>query len=245
MDSYQGMMMMLLQSHIEFEVVTPRTLADFKGKILVLADVKCISDKETDQLKSYVRNGNGLIITGETGKYDTLGALQKMNPVQNLVEETSPAGKEKQPYIYYAICPGKQYSELCRRDFNQSAWSGKYQNLRFNLTRNEFVNRLKAHFDYEPAVQIHASPFISTQTAMVESRPHVFLANYRGLKRDEVAEQTPEENVEIIFAATENAKVWYLPFLGKKIELKGISEDGHLVCRIPAVNKGAVVWLEK
>ena len=39
-------MYLLLQAHLEFQVVTPRTLKDYKGEILILPDVKCISDEE-------------------------------------------------------------------------------------------------------------------------------------------------------------------------------------------------------
>ncbi len=77
--SYQGMMYMFLQAHLEFQIVTPRTLDDFKGAILILPDVKCISDAEVASLESYVKKGKGLVITGKTGQYDSTGLSRKKN----------------------------------------------------------------------------------------------------------------------------------------------------------------------
>jgi hypothetical protein len=54
----------------------------------------------------------------------------------------------------------------------------------------------------------------------------------------------PEENISIAFPNKENAKTYYLPFLGEKIELKGKLIDNQLVCTLPSIEKGAVVWLE-
>ena len=41
--SYQGILILLMQKHREFQVVTPRTLANFKGETLVLPDVRIFS----------------------------------------------------------------------------------------------------------------------------------------------------------------------------------------------------------
>jgi len=63
--SYRGMLIMLLQSHRELQVVTPRTLADFHGEALVLPNVSVLNDAEASSLKQYVANGGKLIITGK------------------------------------------------------------------------------------------------------------------------------------------------------------------------------------
>jgi hypothetical protein len=41
--SYRGILILLMQKHLEFQVVTPRTLAEFKGSVLVLPDVRIMS----------------------------------------------------------------------------------------------------------------------------------------------------------------------------------------------------------
>ena len=92
---------------------------------------------------------------------------------------------------------------------------------------------------------VDASPFIATQIAMVNGRLHVFLANFRGLKAREVAEQTPEKNARIAFSAQRDSKVWFLPFLGRVQHLRCIAGNGRITCVIPDINKGAVVWLDE
>jgi len=51
-------------------------------------------------------------------------------------------------------------------------------------------------------------------------------------------------NISIEFPNKENVKIYYLPFLGEKIELKGQVKGNHLICTLPIVEKGAVVWVE-
>ncbi len=242
MTSYQGMLYMMLQGHVEFEIVTPRTLKEFEGEILILPDVKCISQEEVDILGMLMNSGTGLIATAETGKYDEAGNKYKTNPVQAMAEQISETGDYT--YAFYVICPGKRYTELCKRDFDQSAWSGKYEKSKFTVTREQFLSDLTGKFAYEPEIKIEASPFISAQMALVESRPHVFLANYRGLKKDEVAIQIPEEGIKISFPAKSGANVYFLPYLGEKVQLQTQTQGEQLECVLPAIEKGGVVWAE-
>ncbi|MES2221968.1 MAG: hypothetical protein V4587_13505 [Acidobacteriota bacterium] len=49
-NSYQGVLLLLLRSHTQFQIVTPRTLASFHGDTLVLPDVRVLSSKEIGEL---------------------------------------------------------------------------------------------------------------------------------------------------------------------------------------------------
>jgi len=62
--SYRGVLILLLQKHIEFQVVTPRTLASFHGAQLVLPDVTLLTDAETSQLRDFSTKGGQLIVNG-------------------------------------------------------------------------------------------------------------------------------------------------------------------------------------
>ena len=48
--SYQGVLLLLLRSHIQFQIVTPRTLASFHGTTLILPDVRVLSSQEVEEL---------------------------------------------------------------------------------------------------------------------------------------------------------------------------------------------------
>ena len=63
--SYRGCLILLMQSHREFQVVTPRTLPEFKGEVLVLPDVRELSDAERGSLKILAAAGTRIVITGQ------------------------------------------------------------------------------------------------------------------------------------------------------------------------------------
>src|SRR5260221_2916331 len=62
--SYRGLLGMLLQSHLEFQVITPKTLAEFHGQVLVLPNVTVLTDDEKHSLERLTENGTRLVITG-------------------------------------------------------------------------------------------------------------------------------------------------------------------------------------
>ncbi|MGC2644956.1 MAG: hypothetical protein WA261_01660, partial [Candidatus Sulfotelmatobacter sp.] len=62
--SYRGILILLMQAHREFQIVTPRTLHEFRGEALVLPDVRILNSDEQELLKQYAGGGKKLIITG-------------------------------------------------------------------------------------------------------------------------------------------------------------------------------------
>ena len=62
--AYRGILILLMQRHLEFQIVDPRTLADFRGRSLVLPDVKVLSAAEKNVLHELVGQGKRLVITG-------------------------------------------------------------------------------------------------------------------------------------------------------------------------------------
>jgi hypothetical protein len=63
-DSYRGTLILLMQKHLEFQIVTPRTLNEFKGATLILPDVRVLSSEEKSWLATYVNGSNKLLIAG-------------------------------------------------------------------------------------------------------------------------------------------------------------------------------------
>jgi len=94
--SYQGVMILLMQAHREYQVVTPRTLEVFHGPVLVLPDVRVLSKAEREALASYVKAGGRLIITGT-------------NAIGTSVDRRA---------WYFDECPGKAYMKTLRVDFD-------------------------------------------------------------------------------------------------------------------------------
>src|SRR5437868_423015 len=63
-ESYRGTLILLMQKHLEFQIVTPRTLGDFHGHTLVLSDVRVLNESEKKRLQDFAAGGGKLIIAG-------------------------------------------------------------------------------------------------------------------------------------------------------------------------------------
>ena len=97
--SYRGILILLMQKHLEFQVVTPRTLADFHGRTLILPDVRMTRDGEKNWLKEFAGRGNRVLITG-TDATD-------LGDSANIVRMPS--------------CPGKAYEAAMEKDFEHAS----------------------------------------------------------------------------------------------------------------------------
>ena len=64
-DSYRGLLLLLMRNHIQFRIVTPRTIKAFDGKVLVLPNVRVMSDEESESVKAFAMRQGKLVITGD------------------------------------------------------------------------------------------------------------------------------------------------------------------------------------
>jgi hypothetical protein len=97
--SYRGILILLMQKHLEFQIVTPRTLADFHGQTLLLPDVRVLGDEEKQWLQAFVAQGKRLVITGA----DAVGAGNSENVMR------------------FPACPGKAYTAVMEKDFEHAS----------------------------------------------------------------------------------------------------------------------------
>jgi hypothetical protein len=93
--SFRGITALLIQKHWEFQVVTPRTLGQFRGKSLVLPDVRILTDAELSALRTFVDRGGTLVATGEA-------SVPALGPKVNRFPQ----------------CPGKDYIDNMLRNFS-------------------------------------------------------------------------------------------------------------------------------
>ncbi|MGB2890288.1 MAG: hypothetical protein WBC04_21540 [Candidatus Acidiferrales bacterium] len=97
--SYRGTLVLLLQKHREFQVVTPRTLANFRGRVLVLPNASFLDDTEKESIQSFVAQGGRLVITGN----DATGLAASSDVTR------------------FANCPGKTHLEALQKDFGKGS----------------------------------------------------------------------------------------------------------------------------
>jgi hypothetical protein len=100
--SFQGTAILLLQMHRELQIVTPRTLAAFRGPTLILPDVRLLGEEERSALRSQVARGMRLVVTGT-------------NATGLPASETLASFPE---------CPGRAYLAALEKDFQGTHSSG-------------------------------------------------------------------------------------------------------------------------
>lgn len=76
--SYRGVLLLLLQNHIQFQIVTPRTLSQFHGKVLVLPDVRVLGAAESASIHRLAQSGTHIVVTGNADQQlgDITGAVR-------------------------------------------------------------------------------------------------------------------------------------------------------------------------
>lgn len=114
--SYAGILILLMQSHREFQVVTPRTLDGFHGETLVLPDVRLMSEREQHWMEQYLKQGKRLVITGDS-------AFPDGNPTN---------------VRRFPKCPGKAYIASLEAGFEQ-AQPGMQQSFLDSLAPNRGI----------------------------------------------------------------------------------------------------------
>jgi hypothetical protein len=206
--SYRGILILLMQKHLEFQIVTPRTLASFHGETLVLPNVRFLEDSERTSIQEFVRS-HTLVVTG--------------------ADETQLV--DANHVVRFPQCPGKAYMEALEKDFEHTAPD----------SQEAFLNALKN----STAVEIASSPQVATSISNVDGKPHIFFANFAGLRGGVNPVQTVQTGVRVTVSAASKSRAFFLPFLGETQELKGAqAADGRTSYMLPPISKGAVFWLE-
>ncbi len=236
--AYLGMMNLLLREHIEFEIVTPRTLITAKCKILILPDVKCVSDIEFAQLQSWLKKGNTLISTGETAKYND---KREISVNQARMQELSGVYPNA---IHISGKPESVFYQFLKDNFNVSASKGIYP-VYENKGINQLLDQIKNAKGYSPGIKIENADLCVTQIAAVDNKPTIFLANFSGLKGYVNANPFPDKDILVTFNnVNQKSHAVFIPFMGKPQNLRGEWKNGSLKITLPILKRGAIVMLE-
>ena len=206
--SYRGILVLLMQKHLEFQVVTPRTLTQFHGDTLILPDVRVLSDAGRSWFEHYVAGGKELIITGAD--------VTQLAPASNVIR--------------FQNCPGKAYMAALESNFGHTTPD----------SQAAFLKSLKT----AAGIQIAASPLVATSIALVNGKPHVFLANFAGLQGGVNPVQILQTGIRVIVSPETKGPAFLLPFLGEVQALEGTRVDGGTAYTLPPISKGAAFWYE-
>ena len=79
---------------------------------------------------------------------------------------------------------------------------------------------------------------------MVEGKPHVFLANFAGLRGGVNPVQTVQSGIRVTVSSENNGPAFFLPFMGEVQEVRGVRDGGVVSYTLPPISKGAVFWYQ-
>ena len=127
-------------------------------------------------------------------------------------------------------CPGKAYMAALEADFDHTTPDSQAAFLK--------------NIDGGSGIQIEASPQVATSVALVEGKPHIFLANFAGLRGGVNPVQTVQAGIRITVSSENNGPAFFLPFMGEVQEVKGVRHGGAVSYTLPPVSKGAVFWYQ-
>ena len=105
---------------------------------------------------------------------------------------------------------------------------------------HEFLERLTTG----TVIRVVASHMIATSIAQINGKPHVFFANFAGLRGGVNPVQTPQTGVQVAVSGVVKGRGFFLPFLGDLQPLDGTAGDSGITHKLPAIGKGAVFWYE-
>lgn len=231
-NSFRGIVSMLMHSHLPVQIVTSRTIDKLSPKILILPDVKCISDQELSFLKTLEGNGTKLIATGEFASYDE--NLEKQNSI-SLTD-----------LINLKDCPGKTYTENLKSELNKYFNSNNFDTEEMDETKNIFLSTLFELTSYSSKFKIDAPIELITTTSIDENYIYLFLTNIKGICEACDAEERNIRDVKISYTGSIGGdEVYALPFLGTKEKVTTLKTENETSFTIPEVERGMVIIIKR
>lgn len=175
--SFRGMMILLMQRHLEYQVVTPRTLANFRGDTLVLPDVRVLDNQEKAVLKQYVSAGKQLVINGidATGLEDSPQIVRiahdpghdYMAALEADFEHTNPDREEdfldhiKNPAAVVVEAPSSVATHISRVEGKTCVYFANFTGLRSHQNPNQAaLDGVRLHFPESRVNQLQVLPFL-------------------------------------------------------------------------------------
>ena len=231
-NSFRGIVSMLMHSHLPVQIVTSRTIDKLSPKILILPDVKCVSDQELSSLETLKEKGTKLIATGEFASYDE--NLEKQNSI-SLTD-----------LINLKDCPGKTYTENLKSELNKYFNSNNFDTEEMDETKNIFLSTLFELTSYSSKFKIDAPIELITTTSIDENYIYLFLTNIKGICEACDAEERNIRDVKISYTGSIGGdEVYALPFLGTKEKVTTLKTENETSFTIPEIERGTVIIIKR
>jgi len=123
--------------------------------------------------------------------------------------------------------------------------AGYVQSLEKDFAAARPPSDLLAATEVSAEITIDAPSTVAANFASVRGKPHIFLANFGGLEPNKTAIPTSAKGVRVTLPAAMGDTLTFLPFLGGAQTVHGEMKGGKVEFVLPAVERGAVVWVEE
>jgi hypothetical protein len=246
-DSYRGIMNLLLHSHIPFQIVTSRTIDKSSPDILIMPNVESISDKEINSFKTLYDNGTKFILTGKCGNYDDRRELVEVNPIQKLFGFADNSDKVTgNNYIYIKDDPGKVYTEKIGENLDSYFNTDNKNDNELSDIRNQFLSDIYQLASYSSKIKIDAPIDLVATTDITDKNIYLFLTNIRDICVACESKDKVLKGIKISYSDSIGSEnVYALPFLGKKEKIKTNKTNDEISFVIPVIGRGTVVIINK
>jgi len=246
-NSYRGIISLLMHSHQEFQIVTSRTIDKLSPKILIIPNLKCISEEEVNSIKTLYEKGTKFILTGECGIYNNVREKLTVNPLQKLFEFADSSEKIiGSNYAFIKNCPGKLYTEKINSELDPY-FNSESSDIKGMLeTQKEFLTVLNQLTFHSTWINIDAPIDLIATTSINEDYIYVFLINIKGICEACESKIKSVKDIKISYADSVGSEdVYVLPFLGDKEKIETNKIDSEVNFTIPEVERGMVIIIKR
>jgi hypothetical protein len=160
-EAFQQAMLSLMHAHREFQVVTPRTLGKFAGQILVLPNVRSLSDAEVKTLNALRASGRKVLVTGDNAAYPG-ERLASTGQVADVLEHL-----DYRPAVEVAAGPFMS-AQIASVDGKPSVFLANFQRLKETGVRIRFRS--------PSAEKVFALPYLGVTMPLKTVRDGVWLS---------------------------------------------------------------------
>jgi hypothetical protein len=244
----------LIQDRIPFDIIFDGNLQDLsKYRVLVLADQKCLSDKNIGLINDYVKKGGGLVVTEHSSLYNEKYGRRKNFGLKDLIQVDAPVwrGYNKDEIL---SLPVKNIDingghvvyipEIKPAISKPSGAAMTSQYWKLPVNREEMVKSVKWAAGKELSSEIKAPDFVTAEVkqSLDKSRMVVHLVNYNASKEPFV--KNIEVNLEIPAGKKPGVVTLLSPDMKELQSLTYQEFSGRIKYTVPQLNTYCLVVVE-
>ena len=237
-EEFKGLEMMLLESHITYEVLPVDKINNLSNySVLILPNVTALSDSNIDTIKSFVNGGGKLISTGWTSYFNDDGSQRGSVGLIDVF------GQEPQEGVYHQNQYGNGTSISTRDilginyyyDANPREKESESHPISAEYSRNKFLTKMWEPLNVDEIIDTQAPKELIFNTFLKQDTLFVRVENLVGLRENNDL-PTQQNNIDVTILLPDNwdiSSAEQMEFLENKTVLNFTKPDlNHIACTI-------------